>query len=174
MACFGEKESWYLTRVSLGVDGDVLPWTVDDAMAAIFPECEQWIGKCRTPGAVDEGAEPFLFKVLPFLTLVAIQDGIYWVRDFPQHPVSLLLKQCLRGYEVWAQVAWRKCVKRTANIKADKIAALDAGTQAAFVCFNRRVDTIDSTLQQHGAQLEQIATVQQQNANLLRQVLVGQ
>ena len=52
-------------------------------------------------------------ELLPFLVHVAVQDGIYWLRDFPNHPCPNILKQSLRNpvlYKTWPANACRQCM----------------------------------------------------------------
>eukprot|EP00957_Ditylum_brightwellii_P201043 15323818-Ditylum_brightwellii.AAC.1 len=53
-------------------------------------------------GFGDKHAYNFLCELLPFLAGVAVQDGIYWLRNFPMHKVSTYLKTQIPGYEQWA------------------------------------------------------------------------
>jgi hypothetical protein len=34
----------------------------------------------------------FLNHILPYFIQVLVQDGVYFIRDFPNHPMSALLK----------------------------------------------------------------------------------
>eukprot|EP00957_Ditylum_brightwellii_P110238 8408216-Ditylum_brightwellii.AAC.1 len=54
-------------------------------------------------GFCDKHVYNFLYKLLPFLAGVAVQDGIYWLRDFPMPKVSAYLKTQIPCYEQWAR-----------------------------------------------------------------------
>jgi hypothetical protein len=52
--------------------------------STIFPDIDQW-GTEQQSGRCDnhECARHFLESVIPFLVIVIIQDGIFWVKDYP-------------------------------------------------------------------------------------------
>jgi hypothetical protein len=53
-------------------------------------ECRRWASSRE--GDKSTCCSKFLNEILPFFVVVLVQDGIYLIRDFPNHPVSQLLK----------------------------------------------------------------------------------
>jgi hypothetical protein len=63
-----------------------------DPVDFIFPRRFLWKQEQESDGGdKSKAATAFLDEALPFLAEVAIQDGIYWIEKFPNHPASLHL-----------------------------------------------------------------------------------
>ena len=58
-----------------------------------------WISVNKT---TRQSGNNFLLVLICLLAKVAMQDGIYWIKCFPVHQVSLLLKQKIPGYKAWS------------------------------------------------------------------------
>ena len=59
----------------------------------LIPDLEKWRGEARnTQGDKSTCSDKFLQQILPHFVKVLVQDGIYFVDDFPDHPMSHLLK----------------------------------------------------------------------------------
>ena len=84
-------------------------------------------------GNKSEAAVDFLERTIPFLAHVILQDGIYWVRHFPHHPVSLILKDKFRNYEVWAVNAHIALAEQEQAAEVAEVDSLIVSSQAAFV-----------------------------------------
>jgi hypothetical protein len=62
-------------------------------MDYLLPHFREWVRQANSPiGDKSLCRKKFLNQVLPFLVEVLVQDGIYLVRDFPNHPMSEYLK----------------------------------------------------------------------------------
>jgi hypothetical protein len=74
------------TRISIGNTFG------QNAVEIIFPQYHIWLQQCASSnGDKSVTAQNFLFETLPFLAKVVIQDGCYWIKQFPQHEASMLL-----------------------------------------------------------------------------------
>jgi Centromere DNA-binding protein complex CBF3 subunit, domain 2 len=63
-----------------------------EVVDVVFPHYRRWKEQQESEwGDKSEAAENFIKKTLPFLAKVVLQDGVYWIHDFPDHPVSRLL-----------------------------------------------------------------------------------
>jgi hypothetical protein len=104
------------------------------ATRLIFPKWPTWIQQRESRnGDQTKCLANFLYELLPWLTAIVIQDGIYWIVDFPSHEVSRLLLHAMPPwYPRWAASARRECATMTANQERDKINAMNEGSQAAF------------------------------------------
>jgi hypothetical protein len=102
MAGCGKDEPYFVSRTLLE-----LPWTDEECCHFIFPQVDTWREQAASVnGDNSEAARNFLFEVLPFLARVAVEDGIYFLRDYPNHEVSLRLKNVMPAiYERWAKTA---------------------------------------------------------------------
>jgi hypothetical protein len=64
---------------------------------------------------------------LPFLALVAFQDGIYWIKDLPEHEASHLLLNIM---------------PRLRDVEAVQLSALNNAAQGAFNLGAARTDDV--------------------------------
>ena len=65
---------------------------------------------------------------------VVVQDGIYWIRDFPDHEISRLLLQVMPpNYQSWAKETRKKITED--ELKTNEVLAsnLNDSTKAAMV-----------------------------------------
>ena len=147
MAGFGKTEGYYVPRAYLE-----LPMPIDDLVLLLFPHINQWKYQHKESEWINKTARRsgnnFLFVLLPFLTKVAVQDGIYWIERFPLHQVSLLLKQKIPGYEAWARFARQTVENNTRSYLGDQTRALNDATHAAFASLAVKLDVIGERQEQ--------------------------
>ena len=94
----------------------------------------------------DEPGKLFVDELLPFLVQVAVQDGIYWLRDFPNHPCANILKQSILGYENWACTACTQCHALRTSQPESQYKALSDAVVISNNRFARRQDQYKSVL----------------------------
>jgi hypothetical protein len=124
MAGFSKHEQWYVGRCYADMP------TVD-YIKFLFPNIDKW--KKEMNGKFgDKHAYNMLYGLLPYLAGVAVQDGIYWLRDFPNHEVSVYLKAQIPEYEQWARRMLPVVAEKTANRHQAEINSLNAAATAAF------------------------------------------
>jgi hypothetical protein len=140
----------------------------DTFILSIFPQIQRWKEEQadRARGDNRECARHFVNVVLPLLAMVVIQDGIYWVTDYPNNLPSRLLLEKMQtifpGYARWAQQARREIDQQARAVGQVQVDTLNAVAQRAF---NMMVGKIDSLQQQQVHQQAQ----QQQVLNVLQQ-----
>ena len=81
-----------------------------DSIDLIFPLHKVWKQQQSDPEHGDQNICPqnLLFETLPFLAEVVIQDGMYWVRDFPNHEGTCQLLNILPpDYAEYAHLGWQ-------------------------------------------------------------------
>ena len=117
----------------------------------IFPRIAQWRAQQASPtGDKSEAANNFLWKVLPRLAVCAIQDGICWLKEFPEHEVSRLLLHAMPAwYPQWATQARRECDNMESNRRVDGVHALNDATRAAFSALLHQMTEQRKEQQQH-------------------------
>lgn len=162
MTGFLPNMEYYPPRIWL-----LLPWSPHDCVCAIFLQYEKWVKQYNAPqGDHSQAANDFLFETLPFLALVALQDGIYWIRDYPNNTASVMLRNSLPGYEQWAAEARKEVLSKQATLEESRIELLDAATQASFNVLGRKVDLLVEEYRQahleHQADRQQLFLLQQQ------------
>jgi hypothetical protein len=119
------SDNYCVPRTRLKMPGGM---NVEQITSLLFPNIHRWRSELASPvgdKVQATSANHFLYKILPFLSEVCIQDGIYWIKDFPQNTAVMLLLQRLEHkiglehYTVYAQKA-RKDVKQWQDEEARK------------------------------------------------------
>jgi len=84
MAGFLKSQAYFLPRGLLK-----LPHPISWYEKKLLPFLPEWRRQARSRGG-DKSvcADKFLNEIIPFFIEVVIQDGIYFVRDFPEHEFS--------------------------------------------------------------------------------------
>jgi hypothetical protein len=70
-------------------------------------------------------ATNFLFKILPYLINTVIQDGIYFIKDFPTHEFSRLLVYKIPEYTQFAAFQRQQVTLTVARYQQDKVNLLN-------------------------------------------------
>jgi len=148
MASFGKDEAYFCKRAGLS-NWLQTPWGFDIALNFLFPHLQTWKNQAYGGPHGDDcdGSRDFLELTVPFMARLILEDGVFFIKDFPNHPCSQILMQ-LPGYEAWARVARTRVDARVARSETDKISALNAGAAAAFLSTNRRIDVLEQRQQQ--------------------------
>ena len=80
------------TRLQLPIINNDNNDTTNEILLAIFPQLEEWKEQQKSvQGDNRECARHFVNEVLPLLAKVVIQDGIYWIKEYPDSLPSRLL-----------------------------------------------------------------------------------
>ena len=70
-----------------------LPYDIEFYVQKLVPNIGRWQAEHASPlGDKSTAATKFLHHIIPFFVLTIVQDGIYFVKEFPNHPISNLLK----------------------------------------------------------------------------------
>lgn len=80
---------------------------------------------------------------------IIVQDGIYWVRDYPYHPASQMLMASLPGYERFAIRARHELDQHQQQLQGSQIDQLTAAAAAAFNYTTQRLDAAQASNLQH-------------------------
>ena len=100
------------------------------------------------------GLKNFIHKTLPFLAKVVLQDGVYWIHDYPNHPVSRLLlfvtatrsARAGRGPHPYVQFAtscreWAK--QQQERLPENQLQQLHAATRDTVHILSNQVASLD-------------------------------
>lgn len=139
----------------------------DDVLHAIFPKLEQWKAEQRDEnGDNRECAEHFVNVVLPFLAMVVIQDGIYWIHDYPQSLPSRLLQERMRavfpGYIRWAHEARQEIIRQAQSVGQVQVETLNATAQRAFNMMVSKMEVLQEKQSHQQRQQQQEQSIQRQ------------
>jgi hypothetical protein len=131
MAGFEKGEPYINPRTHI-----TIPWGPEDVIKRLFPSISMWRQQYASPsGDHSKAAQNLLYGVLPFATEVVIQDGIFFIKDFPNHEVTkLLLKVMPPTFERWAKGMRDQMEKDLESSNQDKLKALDKASLGAFKC----------------------------------------
>jgi Centromere DNA-binding protein complex CBF3 subunit, domain 2 len=142
MARFAKDEEYWVPRLLLGLPSD---FTEDDLLKCLWPNIDEW--REQQQGIHGDGAGRvcaafnFLWKVLPFFAMVIFQDGIYWLRDFPDNPATRLLIHVMPDwYLEWAADARDKVEEMIKHREESKVTDLNTAVQAAFSALSNKMD----------------------------------
>ena len=81
MSGFGKEETYFVSREHISI-----PWAVEEITRRIFPGIAGWQAQYESPGGDHSlAAQNFLLGVLPFEAKVIVQDGVNFIKDFPNH-----------------------------------------------------------------------------------------
>lgn len=139
----------------------------------VFPQLPQWrLQQQSAKGDKRECTRHFLEEVLPFLAMVIVQDGIYWIKDYPNNEASRLLRSKMPPtYPNWAADARKKIHNQVKDVGIVQIDNLNATAQRAF---NLMVGVEEDHHQQALKKLQQVLQQQQHQHRLLQQVVQQQ
>ena len=93
MAGFSKDEGYFVEREHLE-----LPFAIAALIDFLLPSYREWVTEHQSEnGDKSSCCRNFLFDTIPYMVRVVVQDGIYLVRDFPEHQMSNYLKvrKCL-------------------------------------------------------------------------------
>ena len=141
---FGRGEEWFVPEAFIPLSSvELHRWEMH-----LLPKIRQWRQqRARNNGDKTECASNFLDKTVPFLVEVAVQCGIFFVRDFPEHPLAQLLLS-FPGYELWSQQKRQWCQQLSGTRDGNEMELLGNATRGAFERLNRRVESLEPMIQQ--------------------------
>jgi hypothetical protein len=82
---------------------------MDQLVKCFSPEIEQWRNEQSSARGDNErdcvsGGESagrnFLWHIIPMFCMVDFEDGIYWIHETPNHPISMFIKGLLPHWYV--------------------------------------------------------------------------
>jgi Centromere DNA-binding protein complex CBF3 subunit, domain 2 len=114
---------------------------VEAATLLLFPRIRVWREQQSGPhGDTSEAAKNFLYETLPYLAVTAVQDGIYWIVDFPTHEASLFLLHAMPPwYPRWAATVRRTCCDMEGRHEMQQARTMGDGSYAAFLALQRTI-----------------------------------
>jgi hypothetical protein len=86
----GRDEIYYLPRAYID-----LPHGVDYYAGKLLPNLVRWKREYHARRRGQDNQDccgQFLHVLLPYLVTVLVQDGVFFIVDFPNHPVATMLK----------------------------------------------------------------------------------
>jgi hypothetical protein len=88
MAGFSQHESYYVPRTLID-----LPLSIEVLCHLLLPKLDGWRTQAESRlGDKTTCCRKFLWQIVPLLVEILVQDGIYLVKDFPDHVMSRHLK----------------------------------------------------------------------------------
>lgn len=159
------------TRLRLPIANNDNNINDNDAITlAIFPRYLDWKRQQQHVAGGDNRlcANHFIFEVLPFIATTVIQDGIFWIHEYPDSLPSRLLQERMRpifpDFTRWAQQARRDIQEQGRAVGRVQVDTLN---QAAQQAFNMMV----SKMEQQVHEQQQNHQYHEQQHQALRQLL---
>lgn len=123
------EEVWWVPRTLIGT-----PLPLNELIRVLYPYYDSWLDQISNPSTGDstECAENFIFHTIPYVTQVLVQDGIYFIAKFPEHPLSTILQEKIPGYYLWAANARKKIEELNAQRKECHVTGLEKRHQTAY------------------------------------------
>jgi hypothetical protein len=140
MAGFDIDDAYFVPRSMIELPNSVL-WYV----RKLLPNYDKW--KTETTSANGDKSTfcaMFLNDLLPWLVEVIVQDGCYFVQDFPDHVISKLLRMKIPAYDRFALQSRRWVREKQNSRQLDKITALNGASRASYEALQRQVDKLQS------------------------------
>ena len=158
------------------IDIDSYPFSGDISyyqycFQCLLPKYNTWVAQSAAQsGDKSNCAVNFLFKILPYLVTTVIQNGIYFIQDFPDHEFSKFLIFSIREYTQFAVYQRQKVKEAVARYQQEKVNQLDLlGDNVCTVigALQRELEVTNNSLNQHREMFQQqVITMQQQMINL--------
>jgi hypothetical protein len=141
MAGFARKDAYFVPRTKISP-----PTEWGDVTALIFPDIDIWRWQVDAPnGDKSSAARNFLYETLPFLAHVAVQDGIFWLQQYPDHAISILLRHLLPpAYEQWAHDQRQWVAQQISDFEQSRTLELSGAAQASYNLLSARVNTLEA------------------------------
>jgi hypothetical protein len=154
MAGFRKESPYFVARANLN-----LPKSVEWYCKKLLPALATWRQQAGSRrGDKSTLCDKFLNYLLPYFVEVLVQDGVYFVKDFPDHPMTQYLKVStayvcrvlssyftivsnlqyyytqnkIPHYERFALVSRRLLAQEESTRVPKEVSALNAGAQAAL------------------------------------------
>ena len=143
MAGFPKEGRYHCIRGNI-----LLPLSIQQYERKLLPRLSQYRAQSQgIRGDRSSCCDKFLNHIVPWLIQVLIQDGVFFICDFPDHPVSNLLKNQINGYDRWAMHQRRWVHEKEQRVEADRIAALNNAAREAFENLLTRQIHVEQQLQ---------------------------
>ena len=89
MAGFSKEDVYFVPRATLHYENK--SWS--SLTKLLLPDIDLWRRQADSAnGDKSACAITFLYELLPWFVEVLVQDGIYFIHDFPSHPLTRFLK----------------------------------------------------------------------------------
>ena len=137
MAGFLKEDTYFVPRTMLK-----LPWSMEEISTYIFPKIHLWRTQFNAPNGEHSGAaDNFLNECLPFFAKVMVQDGVYWLHQYPNHEVlKILCNSMPPEYEQWAAGARKEIETMVSNKREVLTSDLNDAAKAALLTVLDRMD----------------------------------
>ena len=140
MAGFDIDDAYFVPRSMIELPNSVL-WYV----RKLLPNYEKWKSEAASVhGDKSTFCAMFLNDLLPWLVEVIVQDGCYFIKDFPDHVISKLLRMNIPAYDRFALISRRWVREKQDSRQLDQITALNGASRASYEALQRQVDKLQS------------------------------
>lgn len=136
----------------------------------LLPKYNTWVAQvAANQGDKSNCASKFLFTILPYLVTTVLQNGIYFIQDFPGHPFSQLLER-IHEYTRFAVYQRQQVIEIVERYQQEKVNQLDLlGDNVCTVIGSLQREVADTTteLNRHRELFQQqVISMQERMINL--------
>lgn len=140
MAGFDIDDAYFVPRSMIE-----LPNAVHWYVRKLLPNYDKWKSEAASVhGDKSTFCAMFLNDLLPWLVEVIVQDGCYFIKDFPDHVISKLLRMNIPAYDRFALQSRRWVRDKQNSRQVDQLTALNGASRASYEALQRQVDKLQS------------------------------
>jgi hypothetical protein len=160
MSGFHKEETRFVPREHL-----VLPFDIRQYIDWLLPNYSTWLEQMNSPTGDKSGCcRKFLLSIIPFLVETLVQDGIYFISEFPRHAISEYLKNSIPGYENWTLEARQAVENIRRTRREDVLRALNANLQVVVGSLHEQVESLQRDVRINSEHLFQLTVQSQQKS----------
>jgi hypothetical protein len=137
MAGFGKDEPYFLPRSEVEI-----PYCSNNVyIRHVFPQYDRWLEEFSSEQGDKSkiAANNFLYKMIPFLARVVIQDAPYWLKYHPQHDWSVFLNskvfQGRTDYKLFLSTAIARASQLSGTRQGSGLRDLNEATRYVFLVY---------------------------------------
>lgn len=143
MSGFKKGEVRYVGREWIGL-GHMRDWHIRCLLPRYY---SHWLPEMHSrQGDKSMACNNFLLEIVPWLVEVYVRDGIYFIADFPSHPMANLLKSKLAGYANWACSGREEAVLLEQSHRLSSIRNFETSTRVVVQSLQHAMDSVRRTL----------------------------
>ena len=103
-----------------------------DLAQRLIPKYDDYCKKCKKSKVKWPCLDNFMFRLLPFLSEIFVQDGVCRTPAYPAHQTSLHSLKVFTRHAKWAKHQREKLMKKADELKSEAMARKDRNTKELF------------------------------------------
>lgn len=125
---FNRDEVYFVPRTEIE-----LPHDTNYYAKRILPALSTWQQQqASKDGDTSSAGRQFVTEMIPWFIRIIVQDGVFLIKDFPNHAISKLLLDKIPQYEIFAMEARKNVEVALEHFPVDSLKALNDDAREAF------------------------------------------